>query len=242
MEQNANMSEFTPLIICSDEDESDLTGPVLGFDNQQIDIFGFDHEQVLDSLIFRIMAEPGALQVHLQRIFFCYQHDLGDDLFAALADFLIVLEGRGAGISRRMVRGAKSKLQSIQYLELEKALKLDAADIKLLKGNVHSVFTQGLIGVTMLIEKEAQAHGHEHDPLDLARDYIAYSQLDTAMETLEEAILVDFGRQELHDDLLELYRLTQSKDRFLKMHDTLKAHVENIPDDWNELKGFFNDR
>lgn len=241
MDQSANMSEFTPLIICSDEDESNDTS-VLDFENQQIDIFGFNHEQVLDSLTFKILTEPKALHVHLQRIFFCYHHDLSDELFGALADFLIILEGKGRNISRRMIHGAKSKLQGSQYQDLKNALKLDADSVKLIKGNVHSVFTRGMVGVSVLIEKEAQEHTHEHDPLDLARDYIAYSQLDTAMDTLEEAILADFERQELHDDLLELYRLTQSKDRFLKMYETLEEHVESIPDDWNELKGFFNDR
>lgn len=62
------------------------------------------------------------------------------------------------------------------------------------------------------------------------------------MDTLEEAIMVDFERQELHDDLLELYKLTRSEDRFSKMYNNLITQVKTIPPAWDELKGFFNER
>lgn len=236
------MTQFIPLIICNDEDKSNTTCPELDFENQEIDLFGFDREDTLESIIFKILKEPQALQVHLQRIYFCYQHDLIDDLFAALVDFLIILEGKGVKISHRMVTGAKSKLNPQQYSELKKALTLSTDKIKQLEGNGCSVFTQGLIGVSVLVQKETAEIQPEHDPLDIARDYIAYSQLDAAIETLEEAIVLNFERQELHDDLLELYKLTQNKDKFLKMYGTLVEQVKTIPAAWDELKGFFNDR
>ena len=88
--------------------------------------------------------------------------------------------------------------------------------------------------------KEKSDEAPEHDPLDIARDFIAYSQLDAAIETLENAVLVDIERQELHDDLLELYKVTQSMERFIKMYDVLSGQTKTIPAGWNELKGFFN--
>lgn len=236
------MRKLTPLIVCNEDDDSNIANIELDFENQEIDIFGFNHDQILESLIFKILTEPKALRVHLQRIFFCYQHNLTDDLFAALTDFLIILGGKGREISRRMVRGTKSKLSTSQYATLKNALNLSADELKLLKGNVYSLFSLGLIGSNVLVEKETQTKLPEIDPLDLARDYIAYSQLDTAMDTLENAIFVNFDRQELHDDLLELYKLTRSKDRFLKMYNSLSEKIATIPAAWNELKDFFNER
>ncbi|NOQ37187.1 MAG: hypothetical protein GQ569_15060 [Methylococcaceae bacterium] len=236
------MTQFKSLITCSEKEESDETSAKLDFENQEIDLFGFSSEEALDSIIFKISRDPKNLHVHLQRIFFCYQHDLIDDLFAALVDFLIILEGQGSRISQRMITGAKLKLPPDEYTTLKNALSLSIDEIRLLKGNTDTVFTQGLIGINLLVKKEEQKIQHEHDPLDLARDYIAYSQLDTAMETLEAAILVDFERQELHDDLLELYKLTRSEDKFLKMYNNLTTQVKTIPPAWDELKGFFNER
>lgn len=169
------MPKFKSLISCNKQDELDDTPLKLAFDDQEIDLFGFDAEQILESILFNILKEPKNLQGHLQRIYFCYQHDLVDDLFAALVDFLIILEGQGSKISLRMINGAKQKLLPKEYAILKNALNLSIDEVKLLEGNPHSIFTQGLVGNNLLVTKEEQQVQHEHDPLDLARDYIAYS-------------------------------------------------------------------
>jgi hypothetical protein len=89
--------------------------------------------------------------------------------------------------------------------------------------------------------KDDDNEPQNHDPLDIARDFIAYSQLDAAMDTLERAILVDVERQALQDDLLELYKATYSFERFEKMYDALSVQTRTIPAGWDELKGFFNE-
>lgn len=148
------MAQFTPLIICNENNESNIVSSVLDFDNKEIDLFGFNHQQVLESIISNLLNNPQVLQTHIQRIYFCYQYDLADHLFAALVDFLIVLEGKGRQIQSRMVNGSKLKLHLSHYIILKNALKLSTHEVKLLKGNFYSVLTQGLIGVNILIEKE----------------------------------------------------------------------------------------
>ena len=148
------MAQFTPLIICNENNESNIVSSVLDFDNKEIDLFGFNHQQVLESIISNLLNNPQVLQTHIQRIYFCYQYDLADHLFAALVDFLIVLEGKGQQIQSRMVNGSKPKLHLSHYVILKNALKLSTHEVKLLKGNLYSVLTQGLIGVNVLIEKE----------------------------------------------------------------------------------------
>jgi tetratricopeptide (TPR) repeat protein len=233
------MSDFQPLIVCNEESTAQKIAR-LNFVEGDIDDFGFSVDQALECLVFQLLKKPRALAVHLQRIYFCYHNGLTENLFAALVDLFIILEGKGHNLSLRMLQGAKSKLQPQQYAILNKALNLSAEEVKLLSGNMYSLFSYGLIGTNLLIVKEENQKQQEHDPLDIARDFIAYSQLDAAIETLENAILLDIGRQELHDDLLELYKVTQDFERFKEMYEVLSRQVEIMPAAWEELKGFFN--
>jgi hypothetical protein len=201
----------------------------------------FKREQILEAIVFQIITEPKALSVHLQRIYFCYRENLAEDLFAALIDLLIILQGKGRDLSQRMVRGAKSKLIAADYAILKQGLSFSEAQISLLNGNKYSVFSTGLIGTNVLIVKTHALEQPVHDPIDIARDFIAYSQLDAAIETLENAILLDVQRQVLHDDLLELYKVTHNVERFTKMYATLSKQMTAIPAGWDELKGFFNE-
>lgn len=235
------MTEFIPLIICNDKNESNKTDSVFDFENKEIDLFGFTKEQALDSILSSILTNPKHLHTHLQRIYFCYQHDLNEELFAALIDFLIILKGKGLAIGHRMVNGAKSKLDETDYQSLQAALKLSADDIEWADGNLYSLFTQGLIGSPVLIHKETKKSTLPHDPLVIAHDYVAYSQLDMAMKTLEEAIDQDFDNAKLHNELLELYKLTRSKDRFLTMYNHINKQSKTPPKAWDKLKVFFNE-
>jgi len=239
------MVTFDKLIICNEDDENATSLQSISefqLEIEPVDKMGLSEKECLDNVVFNLIRHPKALNIHLQRIYFCYQHDFSEDLFAALVDFLIILDGKGENLSRRMIQGSKSKLSAKNFSSLVKALENTENYAQILTGNMYSVFSQGLIGTNILIKKQVIETVSEHDPLDIARDYIAYSQLDTAMETLEDAILVDFSRQILHDDLLELYRLTNNPDRFEKMYDSLSKQFENMPVGWDELKGFFNDR
>jgi hypothetical protein len=75
-------------------------------------IFHFaDHElpeQTLKNLVFHIARKPRQLIAHIQRIYYCYSADLSEQLFAALVDFLVILDRRGAKISRRMIKDPSS--------------------------------------------------------------------------------------------------------------------------------------
>jgi hypothetical protein len=237
------MPNFQPLLVCDHEDTPSALQKTAGrfdFAEFEKDDFGFNPEQTLDSLVFELLKKPTALAAHLQRIYFCYHRDLTEQLYAALVDFLIVLEGKGHSLAVRMVKGARAKLAPERYAILEQGLTLAGEELRLLPGNIYAFFTRGLIGTPLVIEKAQTSEHPAQDPLETARDFIAYSQLDAAMDTLEEALLQAMERQELHDDLLELYKVTQSFERFEKMYEALSAKTTTIPADWEELKGFFN--
>jgi len=232
---------FQPLIICDSQPLQPLPSAWVDFLQQPFDQVFCAAESELDDIIFQIMVQPKVLSTHLQRIYLCYQKGLSDELCAALLDLLIVLEGKGRSLSQRMVFGAKSKLSKEDYARLKQALTLSAQQVKELQGNAYSLFSLGLEGTPLLVIKEQSSVVAHYDPLDIARDYIAYSQLDAAIETLEKALLLDVNRQALHDDLIELYRVTQHIERFEKMYAVLSKQMPTIPSAWLELKGFFNE-
>jgi tetratricopeptide (TPR) repeat protein len=80
---------------------------------------------------------------------------------------------------------------------------------------------------------------YDHDALSLAKSYIEVSQLDDAIEILEQAILENPGRMELHDELLPLYRQTRNSIRFKKFFQELISQNINLPPSWNELHDYF---
>ncbi len=113
-------------------------------------------------------------------------------------------------------------------------------DISALAGNQYSIFTKGLIGTQDLVQQAASASTKQaYDPLNLARDYIEYSQLAEARDVLEKAIVNEPHRLELHQSLLELYKSTQDVSGLKKMVDIFADLNIAMPDDWNELMTLF---
>lgn len=203
-----------------------------------------NREQQITELVYEIQKHPKDLKAHIQRIFFCYQDDLTDPLFAALVDFLIVLDKRGKHISRRMMAGSASKLSAEQNAVLTAAINDEISDMSLLNGNCYSVYCQGLIGTVNLVDKQNAAASSNLDPLKLAEDAVEYSQLDEAMDILESAIAENPERMELHDFLLELYKSTNKQTRFEQTFARLRdldpfLADQSISDSWNQLKNYF---
>lgn len=197
-------------------------------------------DNFLKNLVFLVARKPKRLVTHIQRIYYCYQANLQEQLFAALVDLLVVLNRRGKAISRRMIIGTKSKLSQEQYKMLLEFLVKDL-DTTLLPGNEYSVFTKGLVGTRNLLQRIETPDEQEHDPLDLAYDYIEYSQLDEAIDILEKAIINQPQRLELHQCLLELYKSTLDTSRFMKMFHIIAGLDVVMPDDWDTLQAFFNE-
>lgn len=196
------------------------------------------YNDFLEKLVFRISRKPKCLLTHVQRIYYCFQMHLNAQLFAALVDFLVILNRQGPEISRRMVTGAKSRLSSKQFKALNDYLR-DDADINPLSGNQFSIFTQGLVGINNIIQQITTHDEHKHDPLALARDHIEYSQLEEAKQVLEKAILKQPTRLDLHHDLLAIYKSTRDTSGFNRMLAELIQSGVAIPDEWVQLNYYF---
>lgn len=240
------MTLYRQLIARSDE-QNNATEPTEFnmFLLSDSDAFNFTDNKLPDNflknLVLLVARKPKRLITHIQRIYHCYQTNLQEQLFAALVDLLVVLNRRGKVISRRMITGTKSKLSEEQYKMLRKFMAEDF-DVALLAGNQYSVFTKGLVGTSNLIQQIETSAKQEHDPLDLAHDYIEYSQLDEAKDILEKAIINQPQRLELHQCLLELYKSTRDTSGFITMFNIVSGLDVAIPSDWDTLQAFFNER
>ena len=186
-----------------------------------------DAEQTLRDLVFKVRRTPSNLLAHIRRIYFCFEHSWSSQLYAALLDFLIVLQGKGQALSHRMINACRSQLDHQQVLELAVAVNKPQT----LSGNRFSLFTDGLVGKCELITFEPEALA-KHDVLALANDFIEYSQLDEAMDTLEIGITHYPERQDLQEALLELYISTGNFARLQKFYRAYLAAGVGLVDKW----------
>jgi hypothetical protein len=239
------MSNNTDLVTC-DNDAMTERSEAEGFYSLQNTgvFFGSDtdalqaNNEELEKLVFLIAKKPKQLTNHVQRIYYCFQKNLNKQLFAAIVDFLIVLNQQGQPISWRVVLGAKSRLTTEQFEELKAYLKGERTDINLLSGNQYSVFSKGLVGINKMIQP-IEKEETQDDPLSIALDHIEYSQFDEAKKVLEEAILVQPERQDLRQELFDLYKLTRDSNGFHQMIAKLTRSGVSMTDDWNQLNNYF---
>ena len=206
------MDNNTQLLIYNDDDADEYSTSKAFFSLQNTGVFWcntgmLQNNEALEKLVFLIAKKPKCLINHVQRIYYCFQENLGEQLYAALVDLLIILNKQGQAISWRMVLGTKSQLTAEQFQELKGYLKGNQVSTSRLKGNQYSVFSKGLVAVNKMIwqiENEVK----EDDPLMIAFDYIEYSQMDEAKAVLQEAILLQPEKMALHQELFDLYKLT----------------------------------
>ena len=196
------------------------------------------NERLYQQTVYKVSTTPKRLISHLQRIYFTYSHDMADQLYAALVDLFSVLEGRGKELSARMVSSTRSLLSEDQLGRLVNYLK--HPNKSLLHGNNFSVLTKGLVGSGILLTEQNNVEVVAvHDPLVIARDYVEYSQLDAAIETLESGVLEAPEREDLQTDLLELYKVTKNIQAFSKFRDLLIEKKLDLSVGWQDLTDFF---
>jgi hypothetical protein len=92
--------------------------------------------------------------------------------------------------------------------------------------------------MVQLIENRQQP---DIDPLELARDFIDYSQLAQAQLVLEAAVFKQPDRLELHKELLAIYRSTRDKAGFHEMFNKLTQTDFALPEGWQLLDVYFNE-
>jgi len=193
----------------------------------------------IEYIAYRIVRSPMDLCNHVRRIML--QHDMGDSdgLYAALLDLFIVLENKGFELRRRVLEGARNRLTEQQYRRLSACLNSDQVQCDRLPAPPDSMLAKGLIGTRTLVEAADDDNESARDPLIEAREYIEYSQVDQARALLEQAILDQPERTELHSELLEIYRSTRDRASFLAFWRRLNAVENPAADVWEAAADSF---
>ena len=197
-------------------------------------------EKGLERLVFKVSQSPKYLQGHLERIYYCFQEHLDEQLFGALIDLLLVLKQDGKALGKRMVAGSKARITDDQCQALNNYINNRGAESRLMLLNRYSVFAKGLLSSADMVQLAEVSGGNVLDPLKLARDYVEYSQLDSAISVLEEAILAQPERLELHHELLSLYRSTHNAVGFNKTYNDLSQRNISLPAEWAQLNAYFS--
>lgn len=194
-----------------------------------------DPHALLTKLVYRVSRRPKDLLSHLRRIYCCYQNHLPQQLYGALLDLLLVLNGKGQSLSQRLITGCRSRLE----VKFWHALKVSCSLPERLPANGYSLFSSGGIGSVYLVD---YSHHNliEHDFLKLADDYIEYSQLNEAMEILEQGLRIEPERIDAQSMLLQLYKSTDSQDRFSTQYQLLLDGNAPLIEGWLALKQFFD--
>lgn len=230
---------YTSLVIVEGDKQIESRPDCQSFWNDN-EVVGFvdnvdDAKALLETLTFKVGKNPSDLLAHLRRIYCCYQNGFSQPLYAALLDLLIVLNGKGQQLSRRLIAGCASALEA----SLLNSLKRSVDTPKRLLGNDYCLFTNGVVGLLHVVDY--QHHGHvDRDFMALAHDFIEYSQLEEAMDVLEQGLLIDSTSEEAQGLLLQLYRSTYSQDRFFKQYQSLSDAKANLIEGWVALKRLFD--
>ena len=197
-------------------------------------------EKGLERLVFQVSRKPNTLEAHMERIYYCFENALDEQLFGALVDLLIILNKKGLALGRRMIAGSKSRLPENQYQALVRHLVNNGVNYDLLPPSPYSVFAKGLQSTAKLLQLNENGREEKHDALTLARDYIVFSQLDDAMDVLKQAILEHPERMELHNELLSLFRSTRDQTGFNRIFNDLSSNNVSLPPEWEQLNVFFS--
>ena len=239
------MKTNVDLIVCRDESTKPLIEKIPFFSRDEKNVFwltDLDDVVLLEKIIFSLARKPKQLDVHLRRIYYCLSNKMTDQLFAAIVDFLIILNGQGLSISWRVVLGTKDVLSESQFSVLNNYLKNITRNPASLSGNKYSIFSKGLNGSNNLVVLNDVTPQMDYDPLDLARDYIEFSQLEEAKSVLEKGVFANPLRMDLQNELLILYRSTQDSERFEKTLAKMVGIGVTISDEWKQLNTYFKGR
>lgn len=232
------------MITCNSQDDISKSQLKRFFSDKQADGFYEWHdwsaEKGLERLVFRVSSNRKNLQAHLERIYYCFQEHLDEQLFGALVDLLMVLNQTGQALGKRMIIGSQSRLTKSQVDLLFNHLDNKRTVGEILSANRYSIFAKGLESTTDLVLLVSDSKNEEQDPLILARDFIEFSQLDSAIHILEKAILEQPERTDLHEELLSLLRSTRNQTEFSRIYAELTRKQLSLPTGWIQLNDFFS--
>lgn len=196
-------------------------------------------DKATDYLDHAITRSSTDLKSHVQRVYLQIEKQDIDGSFGALLDLFVSLNQQGRPLRQRMLEAARNVLSESHYAFLESRLDRGIVRTDSVPSSHTSLLTQYFSGTNQLVTKQLAPSQSYGDPLDEARDYIEYGQIDEAITVLESAIVKAPDRTEIHLDLLEIYKRTNACKPFQEMWHRLDSSNNPVTDAWQELAVFF---
>jgi hypothetical protein len=182
-----------------------------------------------------IARHPGNLRLHVRRIIL-HVKTRDPAILGPLCDLFLVLGDNGQALRSRMLALARPLLGKLDYQSLRRQLDTGANDpVALHSLSASAVLSSGITGVTRLIFKQSQADEAPEDPLECAREQLAYGQTELAQETLENAVLANPECLALHLALLEIYRHARQRGPVERQWQALQGRKNPARREWQRL-------
>jgi len=186
-----------------------------------------------------VARTPSNLIAQIQRINIYLTQRNTDSAYGALLDLFIALGDKGLLIRRRMLIRARPLLNNEQFQALAQRMDNGISANDPMPLSNQSVLSKGMTGTRQLVVRVNSNETTARDPLECAIEYLEYSQVDKARSILEEALINDPSRKELHSNLLEIYRASDDLNAFSRMHNRLDVLKNPVPEDWKQLAKHF---
>ncbi len=184
-----------------------------------------------------IRRHPKALRLHIERILLLIESK-NPDIVGALWDLFLVLGDAGQPLRRRMLLLARPLLPTDLYLilnqHMEKKSGMDTAWLTLLQGR--AVLDPGMTGTSRLISKTESREAQTEDPLEVAEEQLACGQTELAQKTLEQALLTDCKRLDIHLALLEIHRHLRDLSQVRNFRAQLQGQENPAESEWQRLQ------
>jgi len=206
-------------------------------------------DKAIKVLEHKVTRNPLYLHSHVQRIYLYRQIKNGAALYGALLDLFIALYNKGFDIRQRLLFESKWYLEPQHFDVLYNKLSTGVKSSDVVPLSQYSLLSQGLIGTLNLVISDNRETKHiPRDPQREAHEYLEYGEVDEARKLLEEAVLKEPWRKELHTDLLEIYKATRDasncddmyrrlSDKFIPDHHAWIQTAEHIRQSVGDIDG-----
>ncbi|MCB1875138.1 MAG: hypothetical protein KDH88_04105 [Chromatiales bacterium] len=188
---------------------------------------------------FAVGRHPKDLLAHTRRILTHIQLAERDAVIDALIDLQRVLGRQGSSLRNRLLHKARYLLseQEIAHLASDDDHFGDSTYLRVNgRHNVLGNFAWGSARLVEAVEKAEFQPLVTSDALEESREWLDSGQIDEAREVLENAILLQPERLELHEEILEIFRHTREVDELRSTKRRLQRAGETLPDAWEHLE------
>lgn len=190
-------------------------------------------KKIAQYLTHLITRAPVDLTSHTHRVTLHRIEGDANSTYGALLDLFTVLGDKGEALRRRLLNAAAAVLTSEQLSLLTTVI--DQNDT-LPPYSPHAVLSNPTTNSGDLIRQTQESSDKsDEDPLQIAGDLLNSGQVDAAQRLLEETLLASPQREDISNELLQIYHHTSNRDACINMLQQLEDRPMAAQERWVAL-------